>query len=120
MESDAAGTNKRKIVQRAVVNELQSLLGSEKKPMQLKKGRQNVVMFVGLQGSGKTTTCTKYAYFYIRKGWRVGLVCADVFRAGAFDQLKQNATRIKAPFYGSYSETDAVKIASEGVEYFKS
>jgi len=42
-------------------------------------------MFVGLQGSGKTTTCTKYAYFWARKNFRVGLVCADTFRAGAFD-----------------------------------
>jgi len=119
MEADAAGTNKRKVVQRAVVGELQGMLETDKKPFHLKKGRQNVVMFVGLQGSGKTTTCTKYAYHYLRKGWRVGLVCADTFRAGAFDQLKQNATRVKVPFYGSYTETDPVKIASEGVEYFK-
>ena len=42
-------------------------------------------MFVGLQGSGKTTTCTKYAYFYQKLGWKVALVCADTFRAGAFD-----------------------------------
>mmetsp|Transcript_13918 Transcript_13918/g.13911 ORF Transcript_13918/g.13911 Transcript_13918/m.13911 type:complete len:502 (+) Transcript_13918:12-1517(+) len=120
VESDAAGTNKRKLIQRAVVSELQSMLESEKKPYQMKKGKINVVMFVGLQGSGKTTTCAKYAYNYLRKGWRVGLVCADTFRAGAFDQLKQNATRIKVPFYGSYTETDPVKIAQEGVEYFRS
>lgn len=47
-------------------------------------------------------------------------MCADTFRAGAFDQLKQNATRIKVPFYGSYTETDPVKIAQEGVDYFRS
>jgi signal recognition particle subunit SRP54 len=46
-------------------------------------------MFVGLQGSGKTTTCTKYAYYWQKQGWKVALVCADTFRAGAFDQLKQ-------------------------------
>lgn len=68
-------------------------------------------MFVGLQGSGKTTTCAKYAYYYKKKGWRVAMVCADTFRAGAFDQLKQNAARIRVPFYGSYSETDPVEIA---------
>lgn len=33
-------------------------------------------------------------------GWRVALVCADTFRAGAFDQLKQNATKVGIPFYG--------------------
>lgn len=120
LEADAAGTNKRKIVQRAVVSELQKMLESDKKPLKLKKNKQNVVMFVGLQGTGKTTTLAKYAYLFIKKGWRVGLICADTFRAGAFDQLKQNAAKIKAPFYGSYSETDPVKLATEGVEYFKS
>lgn len=76
-------------------------------------------MFVGLQGSGKTTTCTKVAYYYKKKGWKVGLVCADTFRAGAFDQLKQNAAKVKIPFYGSYVETDPVAIAEEGVNSFK-
>lgn len=51
-------------------------------------------------GSGKTTTCTKYAYYHQRKGFKPALVCADTFRAGAFDQLKQNATKAKIPFYG--------------------
>ncbi|PKI48482.1 hypothetical protein CRG98_031104 [Punica granatum] len=53
------------------------------------------------------------------KGWKPALVCADTFRAGAFDQLKQNATKAKIPFYGSYTESDPVKIAVEGVETFK-
>ncbi|CAI0406511.1 unnamed protein product, partial [Linum tenue] len=70
-------------------------------------------------GSGKTTTCTKYAYYHQKKGWKPALVCADTFRAGAFDQLKQNATKAKIPFYGSYMESDPVKIAEEGVERFK-
>ena len=47
------------------------------------------------------------------------MVCADTFRAGAFDQLKQNATKVRIPFYGSYTETDPVQIAKEGVEQFK-
>ena len=76
-------------------------------------------MFVGLQGSGKTTTCAKYAHFYKKTGWKVAMVCADTFRAGAFDQLKQNAARIKVPFYGSYVEMDPVAIADEGVSEFK-
>ena len=46
-------------------------------------------------------------------------VCADTFRAGAFDQLKQNATKAQIPFYGSYSETDPAVIALQGVERFK-
>jgi signal recognition particle subunit SRP54 len=46
------------------------------------------------------------------------MVCADTFRAGAFDQLKQNATKLRVPFYGSYTEADPVAIAQEGVEQF--
>ena len=75
---------------------------------------------VGLQGSGKTTSVSKMAYHYKRKGWKSCLVCADTFRAGAFDQLKQNATRCRIPYYGSHTETDPVKAALEGVEKFKS
>jgi signal recognition particle subunit SRP54 len=71
------------------------------------------------EGSGKTTTCAKYAYYWTRKNFRTALVCADTFRAGAFDQLKQNATKLRIPYYGSYSETDPVKIAKDGVELFK-
>ena len=52
------------------------------------------------QGSGKTTTCTKLAYYYMKKGWKTCLVCADTFRAGAFDQVKQNCTKARIPFYG--------------------
>lgn len=76
-------------------------------------------MFVGLQGSGKTTTCTKYALYWQKKGWKTGMVCADTFRAGAFDQLKQNSTKVRVPFYGSYTETDPVQIATDGVNAFK-
>ena len=55
----------------------------------------------------------------MKKGWRVGLVCADTFRAGAFEQLKMNAAKIKCPFFGHKRETDPVKIAEEGVNFFK-
>jgi signal recognition particle subunit SRP54 len=61
------------------------MLECEKKPFVPKRGASNVIMFVGLQGSGKTTTCTKYAYHWQKLGWKVALVCADTFRAGAFD-----------------------------------
>ena len=74
----------------------------DKPPFKPKKGRANIVMFVGLQGSGKTTTCAKYANYWQRKNFRTAMICADTFRAGAFDQLKQNAAKIRVPFHGSY------------------
>ncbi|EPT25956.1 signal recognition particle SRP54 protein [Toxoplasma gondii ME49] len=115
----AVGVNSRKIIQKCVISEIVAMLTPARQPYVPRKGATNVIMFVGLQGSGKTTTCTKYAHYYQRKGWRVALVCADTFRAGAFDQLKQNATKVRIPFYGSYTEADPVKIAEEGVEQFR-
>uniref|UniRef100_A0A803LTB9 signal-recognition-particle GTPase n=1 Tax=Chenopodium quinoa TaxID=63459 RepID=A0A803LTB9_CHEQI len=113
------GLNKYKILQQAVFNELCNMLNSEKPSFTLKKRKPSVVMFVGLQGSGKTTTCTKYARYHKRRGWKPALICADTFRAGAYDQLKQNATKANIPFYGSYTELDPVNIAVEGVERLK-
>ncbi|KAJ2817905.1 Signal recognition particle, partial [Coemansia furcata] len=106
MEELASSTNKRKVIQNSVFDELCSLVDPGIEPWQPRKGKQNIVMFVGLQGSGKTTSCTKLAAYYKQKGMKVGLVCADTFRAGAFDQLKQNASRAHIPYYGSYTEAD--------------
>jgi signal recognition particle subunit SRP54 len=47
------------------------------------------------------------------------LICADTYRAGAFDQLKQNAAKAKVPFYGSYTESNPAKVAAEGVALFR-
>jgi len=118
-ESLASGMNKRKMLEQAVCNELCSMLSPGKDPYVPKKKQANIIMFVGLQGCGKTTTCTKYAYMYKMRGFKCALVCADTFRAGAFDQLKQNATKAKIPFYGSYTETDPAQIAAEGVAKFR-
>ncbi|KAB7507451.1 Signal recognition particle protein [Armadillidium nasatum] len=90
----AGGLNKRRMIQTTVFREL-------------------------VKGSGKTTTCTKLAYYYMRKGWKSCLVCADTFRAGAFDQVKQNCTKARIPFYGSYTEVDPVIIVQDGIEQFK-
>ncbi len=108
-----------KLVQKSVMDELTLLLTPEQtKPYRMKRNKPNVILFVGLQGAGKTTSIAKFANYYLRKGWKVAMVCADTFRAGAFDQLKQNATKLRVPFYGSYTEADPVLIAEEGVEQF--
>ncbi|KAK4536269.1 hypothetical protein CDCA_CDCA08G2294 [Cyanidium caldarium] len=113
------GANKRRIVQKAVFDELCRMLDPGEPPLSPERQRANVVMFVGLQGNGKTTTCVKVAYYYKRRGYRTCLVCADTFRAGAFDQLRQNAAKVRVPFYGSYESTDAVQVARDGVEMFR-
>lgn len=113
------GVAKGRYIRQVVTEELQALLDPGVQPYIPHKGKSNVIMMVGLQGSGKTTTVTKLAYYYKRKGMHPGLVCADTFRAGAFAQLRQNATRAKVPFYGSDTETDPVVVASAGVEQFR-
>lgn len=95
-----AGLNKRKVIEKSVADELCAMLdsGVDEKKLEIKKGQPNVVMFVGLQGSGKTTTCSKYGAFYKKKGFKPALVCADTFRAGAsrcFWLLFDNVTLCK-------------------------
>jgi len=115
----STSSNLSKTVQKAVVDEMTLLLTPENKAYKLKRGKSNVVLFVGLQGSGKTTSIAKFANYHQRRGWKVSMVCADTFRAGAFDQLKQNATKLRVPFYGSYTEADPVLIAEDGVKQFR-
>lgn len=111
--------NKKRIIQKAVFDALVDIVDPHQKPYEPKKGKSNVIMFVGLQGAGKTTTCTKLARWYQARGFKTCLVCADTFRAGAFDQLKQNATKAKIPYYGSLTQTDPVVVARDGVNQFK-
>ncbi|KAK2701854.1 hypothetical protein QYM36_019508 [Artemia franciscana] len=110
----AAGLNKQQMIQTAVFRELLKLVDPGVPEYKPTKGKANVFMLVGLQGSGKTTTCTKLAYYYMKRNWKTCLVCADTFRAGAYDQIKQNATKARIPFYGSYTESDPVVIAYDG------
>lgn len=114
-----AGFNKRKIIQNSVFNAIKKMLDPGAHPFLPTKGKANVVMFVGLQGAGKTTSCTKYAAYWQRKGFKTAVVCADTFRAGAYDQLRQNASKTKIRFYGSLTEADPAVIAKEGVEEMK-
>jgi len=114
-----SGVNKRNLIQQTVVSEMVKMVTGVKKPFKPSRKRTNVVMFVGLQGSGKTTSCCKLAHYYKRKSWKVGLICGDTYRAGAFDQLKQNATKINVPFYGSYNQSDPVELISEGMKKFQ-
>ena len=70
-EEMAAGLNKRRIIQSAVFNELCRLIDPGVPAWQPTKGKNNIIMFVGLQGSGKTTTCTKVHSMHIHNH-RVG------------------------------------------------
>ncbi|KAJ8700319.1 Signal recognition particle [Pleurotus ostreatus] len=61
-------TNRKHLIQKAVFDELVNLVDPGVEPYKPKKGQSNVIMAVGLQGNGKTTTCTKLAVHYQKRG----------------------------------------------------
>jgi len=114
-EKPAPGMNPREHVINIVYQELINLVGKSS-PVSLEK---QTIMLVGLQGSGKTTTAAKLATFFQRKGLRSAVVCADTFRAGAFDQLKALCERQGVFFYGEKGNPDAPAVARRGLEASK-
>ena len=98
-------------------DELTSLLGKEKVPLINEKF--NVVMLVGLQGSGKTTHIGKLGN-WVRKKYKKNplFIACDIYRPAAIDQLKQVGKELNIPVY-SENVKDAVKIAENGIRYAK-
>jgi signal recognition particle subunit SRP54 len=84
-----------------------------------KAGKQNVVLMLGIQGSGKTTVTAKLARWLTKHGYRVGVVGADTWRPGALTQLKMNCSKINVEVFGEENNTNAVEIAKKGLAYFK-
>ncbi|MFP3065257.1 MAG: signal recognition particle protein Srp54 [Sulfolobus sp.] len=101
-----------------VYDELSKLFGVDKNPDVMPKKLPYVIMLVGVQGSGKTTTAGKLALFYKKKGYKVGLVADDVYRPAAYEQLVQIGQQIGVPVYGEPGNKDAISIAKNGVEKF--
>ncbi len=108
------GVLRREWFVKIVYDSLVELFGGEA-PEILPKKLPWIMMLVGIQGSGKTTTAGKLAYFYKRRGYRVGLITTDTYRPAAYDQLKQLAEQIGVPFYGERDSQDPVGIAKRGV-----
>jgi signal recognition particle subunit SRP54 len=97
--------------------ELISLMGEEWEDLNLKTAPPAVIMLVGLQGSGKTTTAGKIALYLRDQSKRSPfLVPADVYRPAAIDQLKVLADRIEVPVFDSNTDMDPVDIAEKAVE----
>ena len=82
-------------------------------------GKQNLLLMLGIQGSGKTTVTGKMSRWLTKHGYRVGVVGADTWRPGALTQLKMNCAKINVEVYGDENSKDAVKIAKNGLEHFK-
>jgi signal recognition particle subunit SRP54 len=115
-ESLPRGISRREHIVKVVWDSLSHFLGEKIVPLEITPGKPNLVMMVGIQGSGKTTTIGKLARYYQKRGIKTGVICADNFRPGAYSQLKQLAERSNVPFWGNEEEKDAVKLAKKGVD----
>jgi signal recognition particle subunit SRP54 len=118
-ESLPRGISRREHIVKVVWDTLAYYLGEKTVPLTINPGKSNLVMMVGIQGSGKTTTVGKLARYFQKRGIKTGVICADNFRPGAYDQLKQLAERSNVPFWGDENEKDAVKLAKKGVDQMK-
>src|SRR4030042_725752 len=106
------GTNVREHVLRIVYQELVRLVWTSADI----KLEPQIILMAGLQGSGKTTTTAKLARYFQKKGMKVGVICADTFRPGAYEQLATLCTKINVPCFGIPQEKDAIKITREGLK----
>jgi signal recognition particle subunit SRP54 len=113
------GISRREHIVRVVWDTLAHFLGEKPVPLTIHPGKPTLVMMVGIQGSGKTTTIGKLARYYQKRGIKTGAICADNFRPGAYSQLKQLAERSNIPFWGDEGEKNAVKLAKKGFEEMK-
>ncbi len=84
-----------------------------------KAGEQNIVLMLGIQGSGKTTVTAKLARWLTRHGYRVAVVGADTWRPGALTQLKTTCGKISVEVFGDEADKDAVSIVKNGLEHFR-
>jgi len=112
------GISRREHVIKVVYEELTRFVGDKPVPLKVEPGKKKTVMLVGIQGSGKTTHAAKLARYFQKRGLKVGLICADTYRPGAYNQLQQLSTRTNTPFFGDLKAKDPVKVVKEGLKQF--
>ncbi|MBN2604211.1 MAG: signal recognition particle-docking protein FtsY [Bacilli bacterium] len=81
--------------------------------------RINIILFVGVNGVGKTTTIGKIANEYIHKGKKVLMVAGDTFRAGAINQLRIWSERVGADFFAKEEGSDPSSVMYDAISYAK-
>ncbi|MDO4539978.1 MAG: signal recognition particle-docking protein FtsY [Syntrophomonadaceae bacterium] len=81
-------------VRELIIDEISNMLGGEIKPLNVVPGQLSVILVVGVNGAGKTTSIAKMGYMFKNEGHKVILAAADTFRAAAIDQLQIWADRI--------------------------
>jgi signal recognition particle subunit SRP54 len=124
VQERAVGTDVRhsltpgQMVIKIVNEEMVKLLGSETTELELKPSNEiTIIMMVGLQGSGKTTTAAKIAGKLKAKGRKPMLVACDVYRPAAVRQLEVNAAKQQVEFFSMGTNVSPVDISKAAVEH---
>jgi signal recognition particle subunit SRP54 len=104
----------------SIVNEeLINILGNEREPLELPERPPQIIMLVGLQGSGKTTHAAKLATLLRKEGRLPLLVAADVYRPAAIKQLQTLGRQIDVPVYEEGTAANPVQIAQHAIQFAK-
>lgn len=117
-EKPAGGVTRKDQVVSILYEELARLLGGEG-GLQLDKAKTSVLVMLGVQGSGKTTTTAKLGRLFTKRGFKVGVVAADTFRPGAVTQLRTLCQASGVDVFSNDKEKDSVKIGKEGRKHFE-
>ncbi|MBS3167308.1 signal recognition particle protein Srp54 [Candidatus Woesearchaeota archaeon] len=108
-EKPPASITQREFLINIVYEELVNLLGKEKVSINI-KNKPSKIMFVGLFGSGKTTTIVKFAKYYSKRGYKVCAIGLDVYRPAAARQLEQACSAINTKTFILSNEKNPLKI----------
>ena len=112
------GVNPSQQLVKIVHDELVNILGNENKPLEL-KSHPSIIMMLGLQGSGKTTSAAKLAIKLKKEGKNPLLVAADVYRPAAITQLKTLGEQTSTTVYTVDGSTNVQQIVTDGVNFAK-
>lgn len=121
-EVDSKGIKEPEDLKEVIVEEMFKIYVNDEvvsSNLDIKKDRLNIVLFVGVNGVGKTTTIAKVANEYIKKNKKVLLVAGDTFRAGAINQLKIWADRVNADFFAKDEGSDPSSVMYDAIYYAK-
>jgi len=116
-ETPPPGLSRKDHIVKILYDELSKLLGNES-DFEFKAGKQNKIILLGIQGSGKTTVASKLAKFLTRQGYKVGVVGADTYRPGALVQLKTMCEKSSVEVYGEENNKDSPSIVKNGLKHF--
>ena len=117
-ETPPPGLSRKDHIVKILYDELSKLLGNETE-FNFQPGKQNKVILLGIQGSGKTTVTSKLAKFLTKQGYSVGVIGADTYRPGALVQLRTMCEKSNVEVYGEEKNKDSPEIVKNGLKHYE-